>query len=98
MASNISICRRRRWRFSARLRGSPSADAKRGAPNVRVHDLRDERGGEDFLFVCMEERGRERNSKSRTTAKPSPPSAVVRRTILEFEFLSRIIPFIKSMR
>jgi hypothetical protein len=42
--------------------------------------------------------GRERNSKSRTTAKPSPPSAVVRRTILEFEFLSRIIASMQSMR
>jgi hypothetical protein len=33
-------------------------------------------GGADFLIVCMAERVRERNSKSRTTAKPSPPIAV----------------------
>jgi hypothetical protein len=46
----------------------------------------------------MAERVRERNSKSRTTAKPSPPPAVVRRTILEFEFLSRIIASMQSMR
>jgi hypothetical protein len=39
---------------------------------------------------------RERNSKSRTTAKRSPPPAALR--ILEFEFLSRIIAGRQSMR
>jgi hypothetical protein len=66
--------------------------------------------GADFLIVCMAERVRESNSKSRTIAKRSPPPAVVpigRRktpvlqtgfgTILEFEFLSRIIASMQSM-
>jgi hypothetical protein len=48
------------------------------------------------VIVCLAERGRERNSKSRMRECAPPPAAALR-AVLEFAFLSREIAFSQSM-
>ena len=69
----------------------------RGGHVDKSRRMRDSRIESRVLHYLHGGAERERNSKSRTITKRSPPSAVVRRTILEFKFLSRIIASMQTM-